>query len=235
MKKSRKAFTLVELLVVISIIILLISILVPAINKIMGTGYKVKTQSVISELTAGIGAFHKDEHHYPMQRKIDSSSVITSDAFKLLAKKQFASFDGLKCKEVETKQAGYDFENNVPIPAQTVKIPIDQYDDKLPILYYPSRPGITNATKPEQVFRYECNKSIPDCKEFKEHDSAKNKKAFFDMLVKHTRGGQKSVFKSNSYVLVAAGDNRCFFTRHSDGNGGYESAWDDNITNFERE
>ncbi|MBE3097890.1 MAG: prepilin-type N-terminal cleavage/methylation domain-containing protein [Planctomycetes bacterium] len=65
--KSR-AFTLVELLVVISIIGLLVSLLVPTVSMALLTARKNATQKILKELGIGIGAYHRDFGDYPRSR-----------------------------------------------------------------------------------------------------------------------------------------------------------------------
>ena len=55
--KSRKAFTLVELLVVISIIALLVSILMPSLNKAKELAYRMKCSTSQSAVGKGLGLY----------------------------------------------------------------------------------------------------------------------------------------------------------------------------------
>lgn len=63
-----RAFTLVELLVVISIIGLLVSLLVPTVSMALLTARKNATQKILKELGIGIEAYHRDFGDYPRSR-----------------------------------------------------------------------------------------------------------------------------------------------------------------------
>ncbi len=63
--RAAAAFTLVELLVVISIIIILIGILIPVIGGVRRSAYVANTKALIGQLTAQIDAYHNDFHAYP--------------------------------------------------------------------------------------------------------------------------------------------------------------------------
>ncbi len=62
---ARRAFTLVELLVVIGIIVILISILVPVISKIRQRGFDTSSQQFIRVLASAIERYHQEQHAYP--------------------------------------------------------------------------------------------------------------------------------------------------------------------------
>jgi prepilin-type N-terminal cleavage/methylation domain-containing protein len=72
--KSR-AFTLVELLVVISIIGLLVSLLVPTVSMALLTSRKNATQKILKELGIGIEAYHRDFGDYPRSRGFRASDT----------------------------------------------------------------------------------------------------------------------------------------------------------------
>ena len=70
------AFTLIEILVVISIIILLIAILLPAIMYAQRQGYISATTSDMKSISIALQQYHADMHFYP-----DSGMVATTGAY----------------------------------------------------------------------------------------------------------------------------------------------------------
>ena len=68
-----RAFTLVELLVVISLIGLLVSLLIPTVSMALLTARKNATQKLLKELGMGIEAYHGDFGDYPRSRGFRTS------------------------------------------------------------------------------------------------------------------------------------------------------------------
>src|SRR4051812_8211483 len=64
-KRKRKAFTLVELLVVIGIIAILIGILIPVISRVRANAYVADSKNWISQLDGAIVRYHTDFRAYP--------------------------------------------------------------------------------------------------------------------------------------------------------------------------
>lgn len=80
MKSSRrKAFTLLELLVVISIIGLLIGILVPSLSRIRKQSKRAVCMSNLRQISTAISAYrHLNRGHYPAARAMPEPFVITT-------------------------------------------------------------------------------------------------------------------------------------------------------------
>ena len=68
---QRHAFTMVELLVVISIIVLLMGILIPSIGYMNNRAAITKTQARITEISGAIGSYQSDKGQYPLQNTKD--------------------------------------------------------------------------------------------------------------------------------------------------------------------
>ena len=62
---SRRAFTIVELLIVVTIIIILLSILIVAVNAAQRAAQKAKTDSVINAVSQAMVRFKEDVEYYP--------------------------------------------------------------------------------------------------------------------------------------------------------------------------
>src|SRR4051812_12389198 len=64
-RKSRRGFTLMEVLVVIVIIVILAGILIPVVGNVRKAAYGAKTQAHMAALTTAIQSYFQDYHAYP--------------------------------------------------------------------------------------------------------------------------------------------------------------------------
>jgi len=83
-QSSRKgAFTIVELLTVMSIIVILIGLLVPALNKVKQYAYEVKQKAQFHSIDAAIELFNSEFDDYPPSDRYDPDNVEYCGAMKL--------------------------------------------------------------------------------------------------------------------------------------------------------
>jgi type II secretory pathway pseudopilin PulG len=68
--KSQKAFTLVELVIVVSIVILLMSIIIPSSQKVLSNARKSKAQSAMKQIAEAYCRYYQDNGYIPV---VDSS------------------------------------------------------------------------------------------------------------------------------------------------------------------
>lgn len=83
-QSNRKAaFTIVELLTVMSIIVILIGLLVPALNKVRQYAYEVKQKAQFHSIDAAIELFNSQFDDYPPSGALDPDGVSYCGAMKL--------------------------------------------------------------------------------------------------------------------------------------------------------
>ncbi len=80
---KKRAFTIVELLTVMSIIVILIGLLVPALNKVKRYAYDVKQQAQLHSISAAIELFSNEMGGYPSSTAEDTLGLPYCGAMKL--------------------------------------------------------------------------------------------------------------------------------------------------------
>ena len=66
MKRARLAFTLIELVVVISIIMILASLLVPIVSNVIRTSREAGAKALITSITMGLSQYYNERDAFPL-------------------------------------------------------------------------------------------------------------------------------------------------------------------------
>lgn len=78
-KRHPSAFTLIELLTVITIIGILASMSFPVVTGVMNRARKVKTLAMIKDLHVGIRGYYTEYGHYPSEQTKDDDKMRTNE------------------------------------------------------------------------------------------------------------------------------------------------------------
>lgn len=91
---TKKGFTLIELMVVVSVIVILVAILYPSVASAILSARAAQVQTRISELGNGCILFHNDTNYYPGQSPADLLELANgTTGSQLLAEKMFLDFN----------------------------------------------------------------------------------------------------------------------------------------------
>jgi prepilin-type N-terminal cleavage/methylation domain-containing protein len=218
------AFTLVEVLVVITILALLVGILAPSINKAMQLARAAETQAYMQQLQAGALQYQKDTGYFPGQEY--SGIIGTGDNFtgsQILAACVFGLALDTTGHDVEyltgfsAPTSPYvDFKSERVLSGAPSNDPIsfapcDTFSDKRAILYYPSRIG-NNGTI-GAAFAFGDNSDHMNTTTYPNEIEANFKSTIADMRFNPSATGDaRQAYKSDSFLLIGAGLDRAYFT-----------------------
>lgn len=225
-KTKNRAFTLIELIVVISIISLLVGVIAPSISKVRDLSFRAKSAAAIQELSAGAMQYKSEYGCYPLQTGIPNSGTYGS--------KISAAFGRLMLGYITVPGGGtsIDFKSSTydrnPIVAEsndrfaltnsydfkkqgggTISeqyTPLDQWKkgEEMAILYYPSNIG-NDGTTLSSVFDIDSNDTYASPKDLNDFSSTLRDNKF-------GTGSDSRIYNSDSFLLIAPGINREYFT-----------------------
>jgi len=216
-----KAFTLVELIVVITIITLLISILLPALSKANKLAACSRTRARVSELAAGCEAYHTDNGYYPGQQ-YHSELMGDGGSFtgsQWLAKALFTnpsttpSFPQARYAPLRVGDDLFDYQDGGNTYPNTISDRDDSTGTPMPILYYPARLGVSG------LGQYK----VGDNSVYKNSDGSDvnwggngTGQSAFEQYIKDRRfGGDASTtpYRPQQFLMIAAGMDRKYGTK----------------------
>lgn len=156
--KARRGFSLIEMLVVIAIVVLVASMLYPALTNALRISREKETQVYVTEVSQAINQYYGEEGHYPGQDNTSllgsySNSTPTFTGSQLLAACLFKYTDPDPATYAQNvvnptskiESDGYlDYKPEKLGSYPTVNAPnslMDGADDPRPLLYFPARRG----------------------------------------------------------------------------------------------
>lgn len=218
------AFTLVELLVVISVIIILASIMVPTVGKALQTATKAKATAYLKGIEVAANEYHSDNGLYPGQ---DRTNDIGRSSSELSGSQMLAVclLDGLNADNISGRAPGVETggvkSNYISYKEDetTANIENRNYtltdmwkpDELMAMLYYPSQIG-NDGTADAFVYN--------DNSDYLSGSSPETSTGFSD-AIEDTRFGGNRVYNSDTFILISPSVDREYFT-------------DDDIRNFKK-
>lgn len=231
---TKRGFTIVELLTVMSIIIILTSLLVPAMRVVKLYSLVTKQQSQFHVIKIGLELYKAKEGEYPPSNGRDRSLYFQSGAERLAEALTGPNslgpyyIDADTCGVVKINQI-YDVNrfpdsnsdgNSYVLADVFERTAFDGEKHGMPILYFKAKLGLTNPHYEDGVF-------IGDMFAKTNYYNRENNGVFFTVDQPYVDGGQRFYDaindysyplpagrpkKSDSYILLSAGPDGWYFT-----------------------
>jgi general secretion pathway protein G len=215
-KRRVRAFTLVELMVVIFIIGLLVSILLPSLAAAMRSGNSAKTQAIVNMLSSGCNQYKNDHRVFPGQgpyaaRLTGSSPAGPYTGSQYLAIAMFSDPYNPTTTNLTLSTYGQYNANLLFTDGALANTISDGFSDRMPVLYYPSRgeSRTTNATT--GAFRYADNSAHTTSARVTGTAVTGFQSAITDSKF-GASGSNNIAYHYDSFVLIGAGPDRLYFT-----------------------
>jgi len=220
--KKCGAFTLVELIVVVSIIALLISILLPALSKANKLAACSRTRARLAELAAGCIVYHDDNGYYPGQQYhselIGDGGNFTGSQW--LAKALFTdpstspSFPRAKYAPLHVEDDLFEYQNG---SGNTYPDTISDRDDTagtpMPVLYYPARLGVSGLGQYKEADNSPYTQGV--AWQYPSDDTTGGQTPFEKYIKDRRFDGNNSTtpYRPQEFLMIAAGMDRKYGTK----------------------
>jgi len=205
-RSAGRAFTLVELLIVIGIIVLLVGILVPVVQSALVRAQVVRAASIVQNLGAACESYKTKTGYYPGQQYIRSVGVYTGggdDVYtgsQYLARALFVqgaawapSFSAESVFETTATNGSVQLHDSIT----------DEFSDPMAVLYFPARLGVKGTNQ------YDLDDNI----QYLSSDNVEgDKNQAFTAFIRDIRPGGPGVWSPDKFVITAAGEDRKYFT-----------------------
>jgi len=209
--RASGAFTLVELLIVIGIIVVLVGILVPAVRSALIQMQVTRTTTIVQKLGSACESYKTETGYYPGQRYISKVGPHTIGDYSVgtgsqyLAKALFvAGAAWAPPFEAESMRVEPGVDEASANPDEDFRSVSDQFSDPMTVLYFPAKLGVTGTGQ------YNLSHNI----QYVQGGNGSTDLSHFNTFIKDDRPGadDDAVWNPDKFLIIAAGRDRTYFT-----------------------